>query len=463
VRLLAAQRSVTASRFGKQVFLDPGIYVASIGAQFRINVWRRNYASPVHAQQIIPLPGGGAAVRNLPGWTVHGYHGLRDFLRMVIRNKSGKIVFSRLLTFCPGGYAPERTGPASAHADNFPEVCGAYDPFPIGQVWGIAKGWAVDPAQSGFGYINARLRLGTYHLTENIVSNYDRIFKIPARDQRTSVTLHVVKGSGCCIGPVGRGNDGRRTAASQPLPSLPEVPLLRQAPASALPDLVPLPSWGISTSHVKKTSQDFLNFGATVWVGGSSPLDVEGFRKAGSPTMLAYQYYWHDGRIVGRTRAGTMGFDNKKGHHHWHFEQFARYVLLKANKKVAVRSEKVGFCIAPTDAVDMLSPHASWNPSSIGLSGQCGSPTALWVQEYMPIGWGDTYNQSKAGQAFNITHLRNGTYYIEIIANPEHLLHEVTRANDVSLRKVIIGGTPGHRTVTVPAYHGIDPERFPRK
>ena len=26
------------------------------------------------------------------------------------------------------------------------------------------------------------------------------------------------------------------------------------------------------------------------------------------------------------------------------------------------------------------------------------------------------------------------------------------------LRKVILGGTPGHRTVKVPAWHGIDPE-----
>jgi hypothetical protein len=24
-----------------------------------------------------------------------------------------------------------------------------------------------------------------------------------------------------------------------------------------------------------------------------------------------------------------MGFDSQKGHNHWHFEQFARYTLLK--------------------------------------------------------------------------------------------------------------------------------------
>ena len=53
----------------------------------------------------------------------------------------------------------------------------------------------------------------------------------------------------------------------------------------------------------------------------------------------------------------------------------------------------------------------------------------------------------------------NGTYYIEVIANPEKVLYETTTSNDISYRKIILGGTPGHRTVKVPPWHGIDPER----
>ena len=63
-----------------------------------------------------------------------------------------------------------------------------------------------------------------------------------------------------------------------------------------------------------------------------------------------------------------------------------------------------------------------------------------------------------AGQSFDITRLPNGTYYIEVVANPERVLHETDTSNDVSLRKVILGGKAGHRTVRVPAYDGIDPE-----
>jgi hypothetical protein len=174
--------------------------------------------------------------------------------------------------------------------------------------------------------------------------------------------------------------------------------------------------------------------------------------------MKAYQYFWRNGHVIGRARAGTMGFESGPGENHWHFEQFARYTLLNAAKSVTVRSHKEGFCIAPSDPVDLLLPHATWQPSQVGLQGQCGSPTALWVAERLPLGWGDTYLQSSEGQSFDITHVPNGTYYMQVTANPERVLSETSTRNDVSLRKVILGGTPGQRTVKVPAWHGIDPE-----
>jgi hypothetical protein len=221
---------------------------------------------------------------------------------------------------------------------------------------------------------------------------------------------------------------------------------------------VPLPAWNITVSHPSRQTHDYLDFAATVWIGGHGPLDVVGFRSNGSPVMKAYQYFWQNGHIIGRVRAGTMGFDSQHGHNHWHFEQFARYTLLNSAKSVAVTSHKVGFCIAPSDPVDLLLPHAVWQPPSLGLVGQCGVPTALSVSEELPLGWGDTYFQSVAGQSFDITHVPNGTYYVQVTANPEKVLYETSTRNDVSLRKVILGGTPGHRTVKVPAWHGIDPE-----
>ena len=447
IKLIKSESSMTLRRHGKGVvYLDPNIYVAALGAPFQVDVQRSSYTTPVQAYEIV-----NGHRRLLPSWVMSGWNGLRDFIQLQIRNARGKVVASRLLNYCPDSYDPARVDPAGATTSPYPQTCREQDPFPLSSVWGIARGWATDPTELSH-TPNFKLSLGRYRVTESIPARYASLLGIPARDASATMTLNVAKGAARHLRPAAIG--------SKPLPSLPRnVPLLSHVPASALPDLVPLPSWGITTSHVRKTNQDFLNFGATVWVGGHSPLDVEGFRTPGSTVMKAYQYYWRNGKVIGRTRAGTMFFDNKKGHHHWHFQQFARYVLLKANKKVAVRSEKVGFCIAPSDPVDLALPGATWNVPFFGLRGQCGVPAAMWVQEYMPIGWGDTYDQFKAVQAFNITHLPDGTYYIEITANPEHLLHEVTRSNDVSLRKVIITGPAGHRQVRVPAWHGIDPEK----
>jgi hypothetical protein len=300
-----------------------------------------------------------------------------------------------------------------------------------------------------------RLAPGTYKVTATIAPQDVRLLRITAADATASVKLTVVKGRGCCAAAAPKTAPGRARGVAP----LPRVPYLASPPAAALPDLVPLPSWGIGAFHDRRSGRDLLAFGATVWVGGNSPLDVEGFRSNGSPVMKAYQYFWRNGHVVGRARAGTMGFDSQHGHNHWHFEQFAQYQLLNSAKNLAVRSHKVGFCIAPSDPVNLLAPHAVWQPPSIGFNDfTCGQPTALWVQEMMPVGWGDTYFQDIAGQAFDITSVPNGTYYIEVIANPQHVLYESNTRNDVSLRKVILGGTPGHRTVKVPAWHGIDPE-----
>ena len=456
VKLIVAQNSITVPRFGHQVYLDPGIWVASLGSAFRLNVQRPDYSTPLTVTQVIHLPGGGTQQIPWPASVVGAVPtGLRDFVTMTVRNSAGKVVASSRLEFCPDSYNPERASPSSPATSPYPQEC-VGDPFPKSLVWGVARGWAVDPSQQTFRPM--RLALGRYTVTESITPTYAKLLSISPADDSATVKVKVVKGSGCC----GQAARAAHRPRSRPLRSAPAVPALANPPASTLPDLVPLPSWGISTVHVRKTktqaASDQLNFGATVSVG-NAPLDVEGFRSHGSPVMKAYQYFWQNGHIIGRLRAGTMGFDSKKGHNHWHFEQFAQYQLLNSAQKPAVRSHKVGFCIAPTDPVNLVQPRAVWQPSFLGFGGQCGSTTALWVQEMLPVGWGDTYFQSIAGQSFNITGLPNGTYYIQVQANPLKVLHESDTSNNVSLRQVILGGTPGHRTVRVPAVNGIDPER----
>jgi hypothetical protein len=456
LKLIAAQRHITVPKFGKFAFLDAGVYVVALGSAMQFDVQRTSYAKAITAEQIIRGSGGQVTQRPLPRKWFDGWLGLKNFLRVTIKNPSGKIVANQLTDFCPGGFSQQRSSPNAPPRTPFPFGCGG-NPFEFGTVWGLQRGWGADAVGGRF-----RLRLGTYQLTVHLTSYWQRYFHVPAAMAARAVTIHVVKARRCrfiCSSPASR----HRTNRSHPLASHPaSVPILHNPPTRVLPDLSPLPSWGINVIHQRgRTSQSqAIAFGATVWIGGHARLDVEGFRSNGSPVMRAWQYFYKNGHVVGRTRAGTMGFDGLPGHHHWHFEQFAQYRLLGANKTTVLKSRKVGFCIAPTDSINLVLPHAMWQPGFTGFGGACGSPQALWVREELPLGWGDTYFQYVAGQSFNITNLPNGVYYIEIIANPRHVLHESNYKNNISLRKIVLGGTLGARTVKVPAVHHIDPEHM---
>ena len=120
-----------------------------------------------------------------------------------------------------------------------------------------------------------------------------------------------------------------------------------------------------------------------------------------------------------------------------------------------VRSHKQSFCIAPTDPVDLTVPGASLNPYELGFGSWCGVDTSIWVREVLQPGWGDTYFQSVAGQAFNITNVPNGRYLLETSVNPGADLYDGDASNDVVTRRVRLSGPSDDRRVEVSAWHGI--------
>jgi hypothetical protein len=173
--------------------------------------------------------------------------------------------------------------------------------------------------------------------------------------------------------------------------------------------------------------------------------------------MSAYQYFQDaDGNVVGRAPVGRLEYDDRHGHHHWHFRQFAAYSLLDAAQTRVVRSHKQSFCIAPTDAIDLTLPGADWQAFDGGLHSACGDATSIWVRETLEVGWGDTYFQSVAGQSFDVTDLPNGRYYVRVAVNPAGKLYDGSTANDSKLRRIHLGGRAGHRTLRVFPWHGID-------
>lgn len=258
-----------------------------------------------------------------------------------------------------------------------------------------------------------------------------------------------------------------RTASGQPLADPSETEALRSTsrrataavPEEYRPDLRPLPAFGFDVMDPAEAQEfaepgygavpghEYLSFSATVWNAGPGPLVVDGFRKPGASIMQAYQsFYDPDGGRHSYAPTGSMAYDPRPGHEHWHFLDFATYQLRTKSGRT-VRSQKEAFCLAPTDAIDLLVTDAQWQPASTGLSTACGSVSALGIRETLEAGWGDTYGQYLPGQAFDITNLPNGTYKVEVIANPMGALYESDTENNLATRTIVLGGKKGDRTV----------------
>ncbi|MEO5874187.1 MAG: lysyl oxidase family protein [Streptosporangiaceae bacterium] len=433
--------------------LDLGAYVAAVGKPFELRVKRPSYAEKLTAVQIV-----NGKAKKLPAGTVRDWSGLPGFFRLTFTDAAGR---SRTYahTWCPSN-AGSRVVPSGAPTNRYPEYCPAH-PFALGQVWGIQAGWASNTASDSA--LLPLVKDGSYTVQISIAPKYQQLFGASSESKKVKVTVTTVK-------------EEPKVAARRPQPApAPQAAARPQGaptiPKGPKPDLRSLPAWGIAISAPKmpspspspghpmrKAQRDYLEFAANVWNAGPSPLVVDGFRRTGGKGVMdAFQYFFDaKGKQVGFKKSGTFEWDPRIGHKHWHFTDFAAYRLLGADKKLIVRSQKEAFCLANTDAIDYTVKGADWAPDGTDLHTSCGVENSLSVREVLAVGSGDTYQQTLPGQSFDVTDLPNGTYYIQVAANPKGKLFESDTKNNVALRKVILGGTAGARTVKVPKVGLID-------
>ncbi|MGZ8625198.1 MAG: lysyl oxidase family protein [Actinomycetota bacterium] len=439
LRLFAASSRVEIERDRRGfAWLDPGVWVAAVGGAFELRVSRPDYDTPVSVVQTDAATG--EALRTLPVELLDGWSGMRDFLHLSVRDSDGRVVLRQRFTFCPNNYVRARLNDDGPLNSSYPYFCGG-NPFTRGTVWGIDADWAVSPlADAGFGFDARRNR---YELRAWIDPAWVEALGIeqPAAEARVAISVSD-----------GGRMDGPGVAA--PFSRGARVPTVTSPAAEGLPDLIALPAWGVATYH--RRGRDLLAFNATEWNAGPGTLVVEGFRGPDQELMDAFQYFLVDGRAVGRAPIGQMEFHPQ--HHHWHFQQFTEYSLLDADSGEVAISGKQSWCLANTDAIDLAVPNANWAGYGGDLFTMCGGPGALWIREVLDVGWGDTYSQYIAGQAFDVTDLPNGDYYIRVHVNPTGSMLEGSPDNNIEDRLIQLRGKPGARRVVVPPWHGIDTE-----
>lgn len=442
-RLLEA----TAEGPRDRVWVDLGIRAVAGHAPVEVRSHRRAWDGPITGTWTA-----GERSGTIPAGLQRDFRGLTNFVRVDYKDASGKVLTSRRLDAC-FNHAPERARVDAPATSPYPFGC-PWNPFTVGSVQGIQAGWA---APLSFEPGTLRLAPGKYAVEFTVNPKWADVFRLPAESRSLTTRLKV------------KGSDGhahehdapaaRRTGATAGLPAPAAAAPTTRAAGSAdgpRPDLRSLPAHGIELNG----RGTHLRFSATVWNAGDSPLVVDGFRRGKQDVMDAYQYFFDtDGNQVGHQLVGELKF-HRANHQHWHFQDFARYRLLKADKSVAATSGKVSFCLANTDAIDYTVPGAEWQPDGTDLSTACGTPSSLAVREVLASGSGDTYAQYRAGQAFKVEDLPNGWYWIAVEANPSGRLVEHDTTDNVALRKIHLGGKPGARTVKVPPIGDIDESGF---
>jgi hypothetical protein len=436
-----APKRVTGHIYGNRDRARVSISARLIAGSAPLELWsnRSSYSDPITT--VWRSPDGDVT---LPSGSMSNFNGIKNFVRVSVKNlKTGKKQKSRSRDVCLNGYGV-RVRPDAPARSPYPRYCFA-NPYSLGSVQGIQAGWSNPILGDEGGGGGVRLEKGKYDVTISIDPKYAQLLRIPAADAARTVRVRVKRADEDEYEDWGR-KDARPHRVARPAAKAPTGPeqLKVEGPR---PNLRSLPAWGISVAN----NGNYLRFAATVWNAGNSPLVVDGFRVAERPLMDAYQYFFDgDGNQTGYQKVGSFEFDRKRSHQHWHFRDFARYTLLRADKTTAVVSKKEAFCLANTDSIDQTVPDADWNPENTDLSTDCGSPGSLSLREVLATGWGDTYAQFRAGQSFSLKGLPNGKYYIATIANPRNRLIESNPDDNVSLRKIFISGTPGNRKVRVP-------------
>src|SRR5690349_15189855 len=199
LRLFAATSTVKIEKFGRGgVQIAVGAYLGASGGDFRLDVQRAGYRSPITVTQVI-----GSQRRALPASVAHGWDGISGLVTYTVSSASRGVIATRTMNVCPNDWNRQRFDGSGPLSPRFPQFCGT-NLFTLGSVWGIDRGWAIGLDGSA---PTVRLPLGTYTVKVALSPRYAELFGVPPADAATTVTVHVVKPPPCppsCGGAVAR-------------------------------------------------------------------------------------------------------------------------------------------------------------------------------------------------------------------------------------------------------------------
>jgi len=200
-----------------------------------------------------------------------------------------------------------------------------------------------------------------------------------------------------------------------------------------------LPDLKTATSPLKQRSiqvladgTKLLRFSNGVVNIGRGPVQLEG----GEIDSEGHQEVWQrifveDGTSYTRF-AGS--FTHHPQHNHTHFDEFARYRLLKVIGtsgigEIVSESAKVSFCLYDEYKYNTRLPRYARRPVYRTCTGD---------KQGISVGWYDVYDKSLPGQELDITNVPAGSYWLESTADPYNRIQESNESNNSTRVKVIL-------------------------
>lgn len=185
------------------------------------------------------------------------------------------------------------------------------------------------------------------------------------------------------------------------------------------PNLRALPPFDLQILPNAETGNLELRLSATSWNSGAGPLEM-----AAGPAVdggqEVYQRVYNKAGGFTEQLAGTFVYH--PAHGHFHFEQYAVYILNPVDGANSKRqSYKTSFCVMDTVKVDTRLPGAAKKQ----IYGSCNR-----FLQGMSVGWGDTYGWNLAGQAIDLTGSSDGKYELTVTFDPENRIIESNDADN---------------------------------
>jgi len=194
------------------------------------------------------------------------------------------------------------------------------------------------------------------------------------------------------------------------------------AATDLLPNLKPKPAFDMFLQYDGLGGKKLVLSALTGNIG-TGPIELRAGEVVGPDSQNVYQRVYRDDGTYYDNLAGIFIYHDAHGH--FHFDDYAEYVLEAVNAPVALQrtGHKTSFCLLDTDKVDRHLEGAPKKP----YYKTCGK-----TFQGISVGWGDSYPYYLPDQDIDVTGLPTGDYKLVIISDPKNLLLESNDSDNTS-------------------------------